>query len=138
MDFSAVKTKAHELFNEASFIARITNDTAYRNALALMDELVEYYEKYLPLIELLSISINNWEDQADEFAQFNRDIAKLSTGVALLKVLMQQHHLTAGDLREEIGARSTVSMVLNGTRNLTLDHIKALALRFHLAPAAFL
>ena len=43
MGFSAIKEKARELFDEASFISHISNDKDYQQALALMDELIEDY-----------------------------------------------------------------------------------------------
>jgi HTH-type transcriptional regulator/antitoxin HigA len=51
---------------------------------------------------------------------------------------MYQYQLKADDLKEEIGSKSLVSMILNGTRNLTVDHIKALSVRFNTSPAVFI
>ena len=39
---------------------------------------------------------------------------------------------------EEIGKKSLVSRILNGTRSLTLDHMKALARRFNIPPSSFM
>ena len=50
MNFSAVKTKAKALFEEASFITEITNEADYENALALMDDLIEDYDENRMLI----------------------------------------------------------------------------------------
>jgi HTH-type transcriptional regulator/antitoxin HigA len=50
---------------------------------------------------------------------------------------MDQYQLKAEDLRNEIGNKSLVSMILNGSRNLTVDHIQALSNRFKIAPSAF-
>lgn len=47
----------------------------YEQALALMDTLVDDYDANRQLIELLSISIEHWEERAEEFAEFNRAVA---------------------------------------------------------------
>jgi len=57
MDFSTVKATALDFFSEASFVSQIHNESDYEKALALMDELIEDYDTYLPLIEVLSTSI---------------------------------------------------------------------------------
>jgi len=46
-------------------------------------------------------------------------------------------HLKAEDLREEIGSKSLVSMILNGSRSLSLYHIQSLSNRFKVSPSAF-
>jgi len=137
MDFSIVKAKAVDLFSEAQVLREIRNEEEYEQALALMDELIEDYDTYLPLIELLSGSIEAWEDQADSFAAFNLAVTEMDDGVAVLRTLMEQHQLKADNLRNEIGSKSLVSMILNGSRNLTLPHIQALCARFNLSPAVF-
>lgn len=71
MDFTTIKEKARALFSEASFIARIENNADYENALALMDELIDDYENNKPLIEVLSNSIERWENEDASFKDFN-------------------------------------------------------------------
>ena len=137
MDFSCVKTKADDLFREAGFLSSIDTEAEYEQALELMDQLIEEYDKYVPLIEMLSASIERWEHEADEFTQFNQRFEELDDGVAVLRTLMDQYCLKTDDLREEIGGRSLVSMILNGSRKLTRDHIQALSDRFHLSPSVF-
>ncbi|WP_339134295.1 MAG: hypothetical protein WGN25_15005 [Candidatus Electrothrix sp. GW3-4] len=137
MDFSCIKTKADDLFREAGFLSSINTEAEYEQALHLMEELIEEYDKYVPLIEMLSASIERWEHESDEFTQFNQRIDGLDDGVAVLRTLMDQYRLKTDDLREEIGGRSLVSMILNGSRKLTRDHIQALSDRFHLSPSVF-
>jgi HTH-type transcriptional regulator/antitoxin HigA len=137
MDFTHIKAKADDLFKEAGFLCRINTEADYEQALELMDQLIEEYDKYVPLIELLSASIERWEDKAEEFTQFNQRVEALDDGVAVLRTLMDQYQLKADDLREEIGGKSLVSMILKGSRKLTRDHIQALSDRFHLSPAVF-
>jgi len=138
MNFSAVKAKAVDFFSEASFVSHIHDSSDYEKALELMDELIEEYDTYLPLIEVLSASIEKWENEADEFREFNKRIENLNDGVAVLRILMDQYNLKADDLREEIGGKSLVSMILSGSRKLTLDHIQALSKRFKVSPTLFL
>jgi len=75
------------------------------------------------------LAINN------NFSEFNQRISELDDGVAVLKALMD--HLKAEDLREEIGSKSLVSMILNGSRSLSLYHIQSLSNRFKVSPSAF-
>jgi Predicted transcription regulator containing HTH domain len=137
MDFAAVKIKAKELFAQASFLTEIRDEEDYDNALALMEELLEDYDEHRTLIGILANAIEEWENVAPEFAEFNQRVAQLDDGVAVLRTLIDQYQLKAEDLKEEIGSKSLVSMILNGTRNLTREHIQALSLRFKLNPAIF-
>lgn len=137
MSYALIKEKAHELFEQAHFITHIDNEEDYTEALALMDELIEDYEHNKPLIEVLSLSIEKWEDQSEYFSEFNKDIESLDNDTSLLKVLMSQHHLKGDDLNNEIGSKSLVSMILNGKRKLTTEHIQALSNRFNISPSLF-
>ena len=137
MRFSNLKQKAVDFFSEAGFVGRIHNETEYGQALELMDELIEDYDKYLPLIEVLSASIEKWEDESDQFSGFNERIEALDDGVAILRTLMDQYQLKADDLKNELGSKSLVSMILNGSRKLTRDHIQSLSRRFKISPSVF-
>ncbi|MDH1997117.1 hypothetical protein N5J40_20665 [Aeromonas caviae] len=59
------------------------------------------------MIELLATSIERWEDGADEFADFNKALACVEPGIAVLKTLMSQHRLGGADL-PELGSKSNV------------------------------
>ena len=67
-----------------------------------------------PLIDVLSLSIEKWEDQSDYFSEFNSDIKSLNNDISVLRVLMSQYQLKGDDLKNEIGSKSLVSMILNG------------------------
>lgn len=138
MNIALIKRKANDLFSEASFLCRIENEAEYEAALKMMEELIEHYDENRSLIQLLSISIEEWEDEAKEFLEFNKAVEGLGSSTAALVTLMDQHRLKAGDLRDEIGSKSLVSMIINGQRNLTVEHIKALAKKFGVSPAIFL
>ena len=137
MSYALIKEKAHELFEQAHFITHIDNEEDYTEALALMDDLIEDYDQNKPLIEVLSLSIQKWEDQSEYFSEFNKDIKFLNNDTSLLKVLMSHHHLKGEDLKNEVGSKSLVSMILNGKRKLTTDHIQALSNRFNISPSLF-
>lgn len=137
MNFSVVKTKAKALFEEASFLTEITNEADYENALALMDDLIEDYDDNRMLIILLTHSIEAWENVSPEFEAFNQRLMQLDDGVAVLRTLIDQHQLKIDDFQNEIGSKSLVSMILNGSRQLTREHIQALSLRFGLSPSLF-
>lgn len=121
-----------------TIIQEITNDDDYNRALALLDELTEA-EGESPLterlIDQLCASIKHYEDNAQQFADFNAQVAAIS-GPQMLKFLMEQNHLTGSDL-PEIGDKTVVSRTLNGKRTLSSTDIQALAQRFHLNPGSF-
>ncbi|MGN4947393.1 hypothetical protein ACTG21_02015 [Aeromonas sp. 94A] len=56
-------------------MTEISSREDYEQALALMDTLVDDYDANKPLIEQLSLAIELWEEQAPEFAEFNRAVA---------------------------------------------------------------
>ena len=136
LNFSEIKKKAHALFDSAVFISHIENDAEYKEALALMDELIEDYKSNRALIEVLSVSIETWEDSADEFQFFNHRVKSPDPAVSTLKLLMEQHNLGVADL-PEIGHKSLVSRILNGERRITRDHITVLSNRFGTDPSLF-
>ena len=137
MSFLQVKEQARSLFSNASFLVHISNNEEYEQALSFMEELIEEYDLYEPLIELLSASIERWENNAPDFAEFNRKVAALDSGAAVLRTIMDQYHLKTDDFKNEIGGKSMVSMILAGTRKLSKDHIQALCDRFKISPALF-
>lgn len=89
-NFSQVKHTALELFSMASFIAHISNEDEYHQALALMGELIEEYDLHKPLIGVLSASIERWEDESEEFVEFNAKVATLDTDAATLRTITDQ------------------------------------------------
>ncbi len=113
------------------YIAHINNQDDYEQALELMDELIDDYETNKQLTQLLATSIERWEDRADEFADFNKALAGVEPGIAVLKTLMIQHQLGVADL-PELGSKSNVSKLLNTAegKKLTRQHIEALSKRF--------
>ncbi len=58
------------------------------------------------------------------------------SGPEMLRYFMDEHELKQSDL-PEVGSQRAVSEVLSGKRELTAKQIRALASRFHVAPAVF-
>lgn len=58
--------------------------------------------------------------------------------VELLRTLLEEHALSASDLGRLLGNRSLGCLILQGKRALSKRHIRILADRFRLSPAAFL
>lgn len=137
MAYAQLKRKAHNLFADAAFITHIRNHKEYEEALLLMEELIEDYDYNRALIEILSRSIEHWENEAPAFKSFNKRVKSLESSGALLKLLMDEHQLGVADF-PEIGSKSLVSKIINNKRRLTRDHIQALSKRFRIDPALFL
>jgi HTH-type transcriptional regulator/antitoxin HigA len=138
MNLQRIEQGISHIEAEASFIFKIDNDNEHEQALALMEQLIEDYEKHEPLIDLLCISIEKYEDTAEEFKAFNANLKQITPGVAALSILIDQHKLKLDDLKDEIGGKSLVSMILNEKRPLNLNHIRKLAERFHVPPQLFI
>ena len=72
------------------------------------------------------------------FAYEEQHFSKPAAVVAdVLRFLMQEHCLTAADL-PEIGSESFLLDILAGKQSLSIDHVKALSRRFHVAVETFL
>lgn len=134
----AVLDKAANQLNEAMpWIGGITSPEQYQELLDTMEVLIEDYDAHQPVIDLMFPVIETYESESQQFSEFNQAIDQLEPGIAILRVIIDQHKLTLSDFKAEIGAKSTVSMILSGKRSLTLPHIKALSARFGV-PASFL
>ena len=109
------------------------NEKEYEKLLAFADELMDWSrhhkdERAASLLNLIAGNIEAYENQ--HFP--SRKIA----AVDMLRFLMDEHGLGQGDL-PEIGSQSLVSKILNGERQLTLEHIRSLSKRFGVSPAVF-
>ena len=89
------------------------------------------------MINLLTATIEKWESQSELFSDFNQRQKDMDQGVATLKVIMDQYQLGTDDFHDEIGKKSYVSQILNGKRNLTLNHIRGLSRRFDISSSLF-
>ena len=133
---NAVIEQANQLFEQAPWLARITDDEDYLAARKLMAELIANEQEQSLLLDVLAATIDRWEKQALEVKAFNQRVDDLDNGVAALRVLMEQYGLGGADL-PEIGSKSLVSKVLKGERGLTRKHILKLSERFGISPMVF-
>ncbi|EMJ9776869.1 helix-turn-helix domain-containing protein [Morganella morganii] len=128
---------AKDLVAAVPFLGGNSSEKDYRDALGLMDYLIECDDEN-PLIGFLAGKIADYEDTCEDFAEFNNSVTETAVGVALLRTLIDQYKLSYSDLKNEIGSKSLVSQILSGKRALTISHIKALSARFGIRPEWFL
>lgn len=123
--------------HNASSILHIKSDKAYEEALELIEHLFDETndtidEPLNDLIEIISKSIEKYESNQEGIVKFDIEANSISQEISVLRVLMDQHNLTMSGFKDEIGSKSLVSMILNGKRNLTKEHITKLSKRFNL------
>lgn len=119
----------------SSFIKLPTTEEEYDKLVKILDHLLDLPESWKnQQIEQLIHYVGYLIEQYD--AQHYAPQLK-TTGVAVLKLLMEQHYLNQSDL-PEIGSQSVVSEILHGKRQLNVNHIKALSKRFGVNPDVFI
>ncbi len=110
------------------------NEKEFNKLVSQLDELLDLVggqenHKLIGLISTISTLISAYEQEHHP--------APKITGVAALKLLMEQHSLRQADL-SEIGSQGVVSEILQGKRELNLRQIKLLAKRFHVDMNTFI
>lgn len=141
MTAEAFKQACHGFAEAAAPYFPIADDTRYREALALVESLLEEAEDtpadpINAVIEMLARSIESYENRHADLVEFETRAMGQPADLAMLRLLMAQYQLGTADL-PEIGSKSMVSRVLNGERGLNKNHIKALAARFGVNPGLF-
>ncbi|WP_139506238.1 helix-turn-helix domain-containing protein [Escherichia coli] len=131
---SVLFTRTH--VNPLQFVIYLTDPPSFISCL-IIEYLIEEDDTN-PLIDFLASRIAEYENNNEKFAEFDKAVAAMPVGVALLRTLIDQHNLTYADLKNEIGSKSLVSQILSGQRSLTISHIKALSARFGVKPEWFL
>ena len=111
----------------------IHNEDEYDQAVELLNNLIDEIgtNEQHPLYEFLDTLgavMHAYEEKHYPVPEYS--------GTEMLRFLMDEHGLMPPDL-SEIGSQSVVSEILNGKRELTVKHIRALAERFHVSPAVF-
>ena len=109
LDFSAI----------ASNILHIKTAKDYAQTLETIEDLFSQANDKIgdplhDLIDLISRAIEKYELSQDNIIVFEKKANDLNQEISTLKVLMQQHNLTLSDLKDEIGSKSLVSMILHG------------------------
>lgn len=127
---------------EASNLLHIKTDQDYNEALETVEYLFseakdEENDPLHDLIDILSRAIEKYESKQENVINFHKEANNINQEASVLRVLMEQHDLTLSAFQNEIGSKSLVSMILNGKRNLTKEHISNLSKRFNLNPAIF-
>ncbi|MGG7446180.1 helix-turn-helix domain-containing protein [Kosakonia oryzendophytica] len=109
----------------------------YQDALELVEHLL-IDNPGSPLLDIVCAKISAYENNQPEIIALREEMASIPAGLAVLRTLMDQYKLTTSDFQDEIGGKSMVSRVLNGERQLNINHIKKLAVRFGLSPLMFI
>jgi HTH-type transcriptional regulator / antitoxin HigA len=114
-------------------ILAIRDEDEYDRAIERMNQLVDEIgiNEAHPLYELLDTLgtlIHAYEEQHEPLQE--------SSGIEALQYLMEEHGLTQSEL-PEVGSQGVISEILNGKRELNVRQIRALSLRFGVAPAVF-
>lgn len=134
----------NEAINAAAELAKVTpllgnnvSEQDYHDALELVEHLLDTDENNL-LLDVLCARIAEYESKLPEVIALHERLEAMDGGVAMLRVLIDQHQLTLSDFENEIGKKSMVSLILSGKRALTLEHVRKLSARFGISPARFI
>jgi HTH-type transcriptional regulator / antitoxin HigA len=126
------------LTNPADMIAKgaprvIHNDKelkAYSDALFRLTALEKPSRSEVEAIELLSLLVDRYEREHYSIPA--------ADPVSVVRFLIERQNLTQRDLIPQFGSESAVSMFLAGHRNLTIEQVRRLSLRFKLAADIFI
>lgn len=112
----------------------IDNEQEYEQVITALNELLDAggADEHHPLAVVASLLSDFIEDYEHKHTP-----KPVVTGRAMLAFLMEQHDIKQADL-PEVGTQGVVSEVLNGKRELTTKHMKALANRFNVPASVFL
>ncbi|MGZ4827938.1 MAG: helix-turn-helix domain-containing protein [Terriglobales bacterium] len=111
-----IRTEAE---NEA-YLEKLTELTGRWNTLSAAEK---------DLYDTLKLLIEDFENRAYRIPK--------AKPIEIIEALMQANGLKQKDLVGVFSIESVVSEVLNGSRNLTVEHIQRLSERFNLSPAVF-
>ena len=112
----------------------IRNEEQYEQAIEHLNDLIDEIGKdeahpLYELLDTLGTLIHAYEKQHHAIPD--------CSGREMLSFFMEEHGLTQASF-PEIGSQEVVSEVLSGKRELNVEHIRALAKRFHVSPAVFI
>lgn len=126
---------------EVEPFTHIKSEEAYQDALAIVSNLMNIAEDdpnspFNWVIKGFAKAIASYEKQLSEVKDFETTVASTPADIRMLRLLMEQHELKGTDF-PEIGDKTLISKILNGSRSLTKGHITKLAERFDISPALF-
>ncbi|MGE3979553.1 MAG: type II toxin-antitoxin system HigA family antitoxin [Nitrospira sp.] len=112
----------------------LRTEAEYHRAVAMLDEIIDEIGEQethplADLVETLALAISAYEEVHVP--------VPVSSGLEILRALMEDHGLSQSDL-PEVGSQGVVSEVLSGKRDLNVRQIARLAARFGVSPAVFL
>ena len=110
-------------------IRTVAENDHYVEALYALEQKRSLSREEKELADLLTLLIEDFEEKRYQLPR--------ATPAQALSFLMEQHSLKQKDLVNVFGARSTVSEVLSGKRELTKEQIRRLSQRFHVSPEIF-
>jgi HTH-type transcriptional regulator/antitoxin HigA len=118
-------------YNDLYPLKIIKNKRDYKLALKSLEVVFDETNGTLAeYAETLTVLIEHYESENFPIKDAN--------GIEMLKFLMTQNGLRQKDLIGIVGAKSSVSEILNGKRPLNLQHVRALANKFNVRPATFI
>ena len=110
--------------------------------------LIKTVKDYKAALESMEVVFDETEGKLSEYAETlclliehyetKHFPIKNSTGVDVLKFLMEQNDLKQKDLVGILGGKSSVSEILSRKRSLNLGHVRALAEKFNVSPSTFI
>lgn len=130
--------KASHTIKDTIPFSDIESKEDYDTAMEIMDAVTNDYDDNLSVIvDLIVPKIVAYEDSLEELKEFNARVSDMEPGSTMLRLLMEHHNLKTTDFKNEIGVKSVVSMIANGKRKLTVEHIRNLSSRFKINPSLF-
>jgi HTH-type transcriptional regulator / antitoxin HigA len=126
------------LANPAEMIAHgaprvIHNDDelgAYTDALFQLTALDNPSRAQMEAIELLTLLVERYEQEHYPIPA--------ADPVSVVRLLIEKQNLTQRDLIPQFGSESAVSMFMTGQRNLTIEQVRKLSIRFKLPADLFI
>jgi HTH-type transcriptional regulator/antitoxin HigA len=103
---------------------------AYTDALFQLTALENRSRAEVEAIELLTLLVEHYERE--------RYSIPAADPASVVRFLIEQQNLTQRDLIPQFGTESAVSMFLSGQRNLTVDQVRKLSIRFKLPADLFI
>ncbi|SRR6266705_781280 len=103
---------------------------AYTEALFQLTKLENPSSAEMEAIELLTLLVERYEQEHSPIPA--------ADPVSVVRFLIEQQNLTQRDLIPQFGSESAVSMFLNGQRNLTIEQVRRLSIRFKLPADLFI
>jgi HTH-type transcriptional regulator/antitoxin HigA len=115
-------------------LRKLKNDDEHRQAVQIIEKLMgrTIDSGASDYLDMLILIVNKYEDE-----HHTRKGMHLTPQQAL-RAIMNANDMTQAQMGKVIGSESVVSMFLKGERELSKNHMKALAARFRVDAALFL